>query len=255
MDKIIFVDYETHICSLWLNTVSDTVWDALGQAKTPLEARQFIGAVEEAPDDGKSYLRAGLGWSEAATSLAHNDLGGRSVPDGHPTSAITGLDSALAGKSSVGHTHDGSEISGITADQVSFTPTTGISATDVQEAVAELESDVDTKLAGKQPNLPSQTGQSGQFLTTDGTNLDWAEVDALPDQFGHSGEFLTTDGSNPSWVPAQANLTGFGLFEHASTISADYAIATGNNAISGGPVTIDSGVTVTVPSGSVWSIA
>jgi hypothetical protein len=98
MDKIIFVDFQTKITALWLNTVSDTVWGALGQASTPQEARQFIGAVEEAPSDGNAYLRAGGGWSRADTSLSHNALGGRSVSDAHPTSAITGLDSALAGK-------------------------------------------------------------------------------------------------------------------------------------------------------------
>jgi hypothetical protein len=80
-------------------------------------------------------------------------------------------------------------------------------------------------------------------------------VDALPDQSGHAGEFLTTDGTDPSWIPVQANSTSFGLFEHAHTIAADYSISAGNNAISGGPIVIANGATVTVPSGSVWTIA
>jgi hypothetical protein len=203
MDKIIFKDFQTKICSGWLNVVSDTIWEALGQAKTPQEARQFIGAVEEAPNDGKPYLRASLGWYEASGLLIHNDIGGRGASDAHPMSAITGLDSALA---------------------------------------------------GKQPSLPSQAGQAGQFLTTDGSNLDWQEVDALPDQSGHAGEFLTTNGTSPSWVPAQANLTGFGLFEHAHTIIEDYTMASGNNAISGGPIVVENGASVTVPDGSTWTI-
>lgn len=48
--------------------------------------------------------------------------------------------------------------------------------------------------------LPSQTGQSGKFLTTDGTDASWANVDALPSQTGQSGKFLTTDGSAASWA-------------------------------------------------------
>jgi len=255
MDKIIFVDFQTKICSAWLNAVSDTVWDALGEAKTPSEARQFIGAVEEAPNDGKAYLRASLGWLEAATALTHNQLGGRDVSDAHPTSAITGLDAALAGKAPTVHTHTGDQITGITAVQVSFAPGGNISSTTVQAAILELESDTAALLAGKQPNLPSQSGQAGQFLTTNGTTLDWAVVDALPDQSGHAGEFLTTDGTDPSWIPVQANSTSFGLFEHAHTIAADYSISAGNNAISGGPIVIANGATVTVPSGSVWTIA
>jgi hypothetical protein len=51
-----------------------------------------------------------------------------------------------------------------------------------------------------------------------------------------------------------ANVTTLGLFEHAHTISANYTIASGNNALSASPVTIGTGVTVTVPTGSSWAI-
>lgn len=47
--------------------------------------------------------------------------------------------------------------------------------------------------------IPSQTGHSGEYLTTDGSSMSWNAVDALPSQTGHSGEYLTTDGTNPSW--------------------------------------------------------
>ena len=45
-----------------------------------------------------------------------------------------------------------------------------------------------------------------------------------------------------------------GYIENSATISISSTINTGNNAISGGPVTINSGITVTVPSGSVWTV-
>lgn len=48
--------------------------------------------------------------------------------------------------------------------------------------------------------LPSQTGQSGKFLTTDGSSASWATVDALPSQTGHSGHVLGTDGFVAGWV-------------------------------------------------------
>lgn len=44
------------------------------------------------------------------------------------------------------------------------------------------------------------------------------------------------------------------FYENTSTITADYTIATGKNAMSAGPMTINSGVTVTVPNGSVWTV-
>ena len=49
--------------------------------------------------------------------------------------------------------------------------------------------------------LPSQTGHSGEFLTTDGTSVSWAAVSGglLPSQTGNSGKFLTTDGTAASW--------------------------------------------------------
>ena len=51
-----------------------------------------------------------------------------------------------------------------------------------------------------------------------------------------------------------SNITTLGLWENANTISANYTIGTGNNAMSAGPITIASGVTVTIPSGSTWVV-
>lgn len=48
--------------------------------------------------------------------------------------------------------------------------------------------------------LPSQTGEAGKYLTTDGTTASWATVDALPDQTGNAGQYLTTDGTTASWT-------------------------------------------------------
>lgn len=50
------------------------------------------------------------------------------------------------------------------------------------------------------------------------------------------------------------SVTTNGLFEHANTITANYTVASGNNALSAGAITIASGITVTVPSGSTWAI-
>lgn len=55
--------------------------------------------------------------------------------------------------------------------------------------------------------------------------------------------------------PAErAVIGGMGYIENAALVTVSSTINTGNNAISGGPVVIDSGVTVTVPSGSRWTI-
>ena len=55
--------------------------------------------------------------------------------------------------------------------------------------------------------------------------------------------------------PAERSVYGSqGFTENSATISQDVAIATGNNALSAGPITVNSGITVTVPSGSVWTV-
>ena len=61
-------------------------------------------------------------------------------------------------------------------------------------------------------------------------------------------------------VNVPADLTSVGgiisgaIFEHTHTIASNYTITNGNNAISAGPLTINSGVSVTVPSGSSWKV-
>jgi hypothetical protein len=101
-------------------------------------------------------------------------------------------------------------------------------------------------------------GTAGQVLTSagSGNTPTWTTVDALPSQTGNSGKYLTTDGTDPSWatLDTDANSTTKGLYEHSNTISANYSISSGNNAMSAGTMTINSGVTVTVPSGSTWVI-
>jgi len=46
-----------------------------------------------------------------------------------------------------------------------------------------------------------------------------------------------------------------GFFEHTHTISSNLTITTDYNALSAGPITVASGYSVTVPSGSTWVIA
>jgi hypothetical protein len=98
------------------------------------------------------------------------------------------------------------------------------------------------------------TPGSGNFLRGDNA---WAAVDGLPSQSGNSGKFLTTDATNASWavLDTDANSTTKGLYEMANVISANYVIGNNNNAISAGPITINSSISVTIPSGSTWVIA
>ena len=95
---------------------------------------------------------------------------------------------------------------------------------------------------------------TGALPAIDGSAL--TGIDALPTQATHAGKYLGTDGTTATWntLDTDANSTTKGLYEHEHTIDADYSITSGNNAMSAGPITISSGYSVTIPTGSTWVI-
>jgi hypothetical protein len=75
-----------------------------------------------------------------------------------------------------------------------------------------------------------------------------------------NGYVLTAQSGNTgglTWAvdAGGSNVTTSGLWEHTNTIATNYVIASGNNALTAGPITINSNISVTVPSGSTWVIA
>jgi len=61
-----------------------------------------------------------------------------------------------------------------------------------------------------------------------------------------------------AWGQIGGGATGGGtdavFLENGQTVTTNYTITNGKNAVSAGPITINSGVTVTVPSGASWAI-
>jgi hypothetical protein len=64
-----------------------------------------------------------------------------------------------------------------------------------------------------------------------------------------SSTFFRGDG-----VWASAGAINDIFYENGQTVLADYTITTDKNAMSAGPITLDTGVTVTIPVGSSWVI-
>ena len=66
------------------------------------------------------------------------------------------------------------------------------------------------------------------------------------------------EGYGSAWGAIGGGATGGGTdgwaLEHDNTVTTSYTISTGKNVITAGPLTINSGATVTVPSGSTWVI-
>ena len=61
-----------------------------------------------------------------------------------------------------------------------------------------------------------------------------------------------------AWSAVGGGATGGGadmvFLENGNTVTTNYTLSTGKNAVSAGPVTINAGITVTVPSGASWVI-
>ena len=81
----------------------------------------------------------------------------------------------------------GTALGAVTATELAF----------VDGVTSAIQTQIDTKEA----TLPSQTGNSGKYLTTNGSAKSWGTVSqyALPTQTGNSGKFLTTNGTAESW--------------------------------------------------------
>ena len=72
-----------------------------------------------------------------------------------------------------------------------------------------------TAVAAASDPLPSQTGNSGKYLGTNGTAASWQSIVAtspLPSQTGNSGKYLSTDGSAATWQSIVAGLRGANVF-------------------------------------------
>ena len=80
-----------------------------------------------------------------------------------------------------------------------------------------------------QAPLPSQTGNTGKFLTTNGSALSWQTVDALPSQSGNTGKFLTTNGSSASWAEVDIPTKTSDLTNDSNFVSDASYVHTDNN--------------------------
>jgi len=157
------------------------------------------------------------------------------------------------------------------AANISFTPYSTIASSNVQGAIQEL-TDEKLNLTGgtltgnvtldNQSDLRfgEPTGHGGNWVafqapSTIASNVTWT----LPaTDASVAGYALKSDGAGTlSWGLAGGALGGGTdqiFYENDTVVTQNYTIGSNKNALTAGPVTINSGVTVVVPSGSAWSI-
>jgi len=107
-------------------------------------------------------------------------------------------------------------------------------------------------------NLGERTGATGSVKVAAGTT---AQRDGTPAAgfFRFNSSTTQFEGYNGSlWGAVGGGATGGGgdqvFYENALTVTTNYTLTTSKNAMSTGPISINSGVTVTIPSGARWVV-
>ena len=132
------------------------------------------------------------------------------------------------------------------AANIISTATGDVAATNVQDAIAELDTE----------KVP-RTSTTGSAKLPVGTT---AQRDGSPasGMIRYNTTTSSFEGYGSAWGAIGGGATGGGTdgwaLEHDNTVTTSYTISTGKNVITAGPLTINSGATVTVPSGSTWVI-
>ena len=118
-------------------------------------------------------------------------------------------------------------------------------------------SDVDDA-ATSRANLDVETSPTGSTIIATGTE---AQRDGTPSAgyFRFNTDVDKFEGYNgTAWGSVGGGATGGGsdevFIENGQTVTTNYTLTSGKNAISAGPITVNSGITVTIPSGQSWVI-
>lgn len=112
-------------------------------------------------------------------------------------------------------------------------------------------------VAAEIPNLATKvnkTSDTGSAVIPSGTT---AQRDGSPANgyFRYNTSVNSFEGYvNGAWGGVGGAQAGGVIFENSLTISSNYTLTSGKNGLSVGPITIGSGVTVTVPSGQRWVV-
>ena len=99
-------------------------------------------------------------------------------------------------------------------------------------------------------------------ITPNGTGKVVIDGISHPTADGTNGQALVTNGSGVlsfSTISASGGgATGGGsdevFYENDQTVTTDYTISASHNAVTAGPITVNNGITVTIPSGVRWVV-
>lgn len=214
---------------------------------------RYLGSFAVNPtldNDGNALLVGAMYWNTAATELriwtgsawVGSSVPGGTVPVSSGGTGSTTADAARAALKAVGQ--DGTEalISGVAGtNTITGSLTPALTAYVAGQTFRFVSAGANTGATTININ-----GLGAKSITKNGTTAleagDIASGAAIQIQYDGT-QFQLTSGAGGG---AKA---GGVLYENATTISANYTLGTGKNAMTVGPMTVASGVTLTIPSG------
>lgn len=134
------------------------------------------------------------------------------------------------------------------------TPSAPTAATGTNTAQLATTAFVNAEIAN---DAVTKTGATGAAALPAGTTAERPTAATGQLRFNTTlGQFEGYNGS--AWGKVGGGATGGGtddvFVENGQTVSTNYTITSGKNAMSAGPITVANGVTVTVPNGSTWTV-
>jgi hypothetical protein len=278
----------TSIGGVWVSNAAVASGGGTGTVTnvSVVSANGFSGTVANSTSNAAITLSAtfmGIAWANSTGQLG-NVAVGTGLSFSNTTGVLTATGAVANAVTSVGNTYPILSTGG-TTPTISFVAAgtagnvlTSIGGVWVSNAAVSGGSPGGSDTQFQYNNLGSFAGAAN--LTTDGANVTIGSANTLrfanltstryvgfranaivaanvtwtlPVSDGSSNQFLKTDGTGTlSWGTAA---TASPILESYQTISSNYTITSGSNGFSVGPVTIATGVSVTVPTGQVWLIA
>ncbi len=96
--------------------------------------------------------------------------------------------------------------------------------------------------------------RAGKGSPLTNTEVDSNFTNLNTDKIQVVGQTLVWETANSRWVPGTSAGGGGPIMKNETTITANQTIASGSNGLSVGPMTVNTGVSVTVATGSKWVI-
>jgi len=216
---------------------------AVATSATAADASKVAAAASATAADGSKVAAASSATtasiaSASAGTFATNSASSATQADASASTATTQAATA---------TTKASEASTSATNAASSATASASSATAAADSAASISSST----------IVSKTSPTGSAGMPSGTTAQ--RPTPVVGQFRFNSDLNQFEGYNgTAWGAVGGGATGgvgnAAFYENDQTITADYSITSGKNAMSAGLITINNGVTVTIPDNSTWTI-